>query len=335
MPARLNLDDALIASLYQEGKTGKEIADLLGCSTIPIFDRLRKSGIPIHSGRTRHEISTDKIASLYQDGYSSIEIGKMLDCSDAMIRGRLKKAEVELRTLREWRSKAVNGHIFDEIDTEEKAFWLGFITADGNVHFPKRGGTPRFSMGLSEKDREHLIRLREFLGSDHSIMTYRTMVKLAITSKPLCEGLMKWGVVPRKSYNFQGLPEIAPELKHHMLRGLFDGDGHIGIRKDNRRGQGDTPIVHLVGHRQCMQEVRAIFDEFCHRHPPIEKPVAAKSDLIGSIRYGSQSDTVSILKYLYKDANIFLERKKVKADEIISRWGRKFYYGEWKQCRLL
>ena len=55
---------------------------------------------------------------------------------------------------------SVCDHIFDNIDTEEKAYWLGFLYADGYVS----EFNSTIELSLEEKDLQHLERFRSFLG---------------------------------------------------------------------------------------------------------------------------------------------------------------------------
>ena len=50
--------------------------------------------------------------------------------------------------------------IFETIDTEEKAYWLGFMYADGYI------GASRYSVGinLSLKDIDHLKKFCKYMG---------------------------------------------------------------------------------------------------------------------------------------------------------------------------
>ena len=59
----------------------------------------------------------------------------------------------------------INENIFDNIDTEEKAYWLGFIYADGNIS--SEGN--RFEINLSAKDLDHMLKLKRFLNYDGEI----------------------------------------------------------------------------------------------------------------------------------------------------------------------
>ena len=52
-----------------------------------------------------------------------------------------------------------NSNIFEKIDTEEKAYWLGFLYADGYVD-PERG---EIILGLAEKYKEHINKFINFL----------------------------------------------------------------------------------------------------------------------------------------------------------------------------
>ena len=58
--------------------------------------------------------------------------------------------------------KKYNRHIFDTIDTPEKAYWLGFIIADGYLNINRR----MLRIKLGDIDKSHLIKYIEFLDGD-------------------------------------------------------------------------------------------------------------------------------------------------------------------------
>lgn len=64
----------------------------------------------------------------------------------------------------------INENIFEKIDTEEKAYWLGFIYADGYVST----NTYAFGIELSIKDIDHLIKFKKFLSWDGEIKISKT-----------------------------------------------------------------------------------------------------------------------------------------------------------------
>lgn len=90
-----------------------------------------------------------------------------------------------------------NKFIFDKIDNEEKAYWLGFLYADGSV-----GSTDnRVELGLAEKDYNHLVKFKNFIGLDNNI-SYRPQTKsyrYSFKNKIFKEILIKQGCVPKKS----------------------------------------------------------------------------------------------------------------------------------------
>src|SRR5579863_1325734 len=81
---------------------------------------------------------------------STYEIAKIFNCSANVIQKEFKKAHLPIRDASHAKQKyPINENIFDEINTEEKAYWLGFLYADGNV-----SKTNRTRLSLAEEDRE-------------------------------------------------------------------------------------------------------------------------------------------------------------------------------------
>lgn len=126
--------------------------------------------------------------------------------------------------------------LFEKIDSEEKAYWLGYLYADGNVS--ERANT--ISLALAEEDIERVESFRAFFHLEDKKITKKTKKKdgkeyisyeFAVNSKVIKEQLMKLGCIPRKTFLTQ-FPDddiVPADLKHHFMRGYFDGDGHVGF----------------------------------------------------------------------------------------------------------
>lgn len=90
-----------------------------------------------------------------------------------------------------------NRYIFENIDNEEKAYWLGFLYADGSV-----GSTDnRVELGLSEVDKNHIEKFKQFIGLDNKV-SYRPKSKsyrYTFKDKIFKDILIRQGCVPNKS----------------------------------------------------------------------------------------------------------------------------------------
>lgn len=142
---------------------------------------------------------------------------------------------------------AINHHIFDILDTEEKAYWLGFIWADGCITNVKENKLNyAFELGLSIKDIEHLRKFCKFADIPETKIKVRKnnglnkdreyyLCRVQISSKHLWNTLNNYGCYPNKTTN-EIFPSIKifskPELITHFIRGFFDGDGWVYL--DNR-----------------------------------------------------------------------------------------------------
>lgn len=122
-----------------------------------------------------------------------------------------------------------NEHIFDVIDTEEKAYWLGFIFADGYISSRDNG----FELSLKGSDIEHLHKFNKFMEHNKDNVKLgevknkdKTFLRCrwGIVNKHLWNTLNNLGCTPRKSLTLQ-FPNISEELEIPFIRGYFDGDG--------------------------------------------------------------------------------------------------------------
>ena len=144
--------------------------------------------------------------------------------------------------------KNYNRHIFDIIDTAEKAYWLGFIVADGYLNTNKN----MLRIKLGNVDKEQLIKFIDFLGGDETMLksekhniTGNTQWYVSCYSKEIKDALVDLTVEQGKS-GHEHVPSIPQHLYRDFIRGLWDGDGFI---RENLTGIG------LVGSYECLSFV--------------------------------------------------------------------------------
>jgi hypothetical protein len=132
-----------------------------------------------------------------------------------------------------WKKRTVHPSLridyFQKIDTKDKAYWLGFLYADGSLT-ANTGGTVYITIELNKKDEERIDRFCEALCLCEDKKTYRTRhgaenVMISFACKAMSNDLMMHGVSFRKS-KIVRYPVLADrELELAFLMGYYDGDG--------------------------------------------------------------------------------------------------------------
>ena len=190
--------------------------------------------------------------------------------------------------------------------TEDVAYWVGFIMADGNLHEHK-SGSKVLQFGLSKKDEIHLRKFKSFLRTEKPIYECkkRDACVLAIHSKQIFSDLQYYGVTPRKSLTAE-VKNITEDMCRHFWRGVFDGDGHI---------KKSEYSIFLTGSSLLCEQ----FSDFIFKTIGVRQSVRKYKDKnVYYINYtGKNSRKISEL--LYGDSNISLDRKLVVANEYIKR----------------
>lgn len=217
----------------KKGYSIKYIAKtLLKCRESSVSSILKENGIKLTNGRTIERGKEKEIIELYLNKKLDInQIAKRFSCSCCVISNILKRNNIE--TISHPRiNKRQKEDYFRNIDTEHKAYWLGFIFSDGNIY------KNRLTIEIQERDVELLERFKKDLCLNSKIITRHrentTVCSIQMTSASLCKDLENYGIVPNKTLITKHLPTIPVELLPHFLRGLIDGDGWITLDKNGR-----------------------------------------------------------------------------------------------------
>lgn len=199
--------------------------------------------------------------------------------------------------------------VFDSIDNEESAYWLGFLYADGNISSTGN----RLEVRLSIKDLSHLEKFRSFLKLTTEIRTGicngNGFCHLSIRNKHLWNTLNNLGCHPRKSLiiKFPKLNIFKGNIKKlilHFIRGYVDGDGCLSMYKPKDKNTFRTELS-LVGTKEFLTTVNKLFKNKGYIRNKSCKNWENKAYSL------SFSDLISrkIARYLYEDSTIYLERK--------------------------
>lgn len=220
--------------------------------------------------------------------------------------------------------------MFDKIDTEEKAYWLGFILADGGVRKHKSGST-YLKLALSNKDEEHLKKFKKFLNVNNKISKYKVrssqtsekryeVCEFQIGKKEITSSLEQYGIVPNKTFSIS-LPKVPKELVRHLIRGIWDGDGSVLYAANKKYPNNYFPRVQLCGNKQILDAVQEVFKKELDINPS----KLSKNSSIFLFRKETRN-AKKIIEFLYKDSNIYLDRKYQKAVQGI-KWTPKYKKG--------
>lgn len=179
----------------------------------------------------------------YNQKISFTQIEKITNFPVSSVRRVFKKLGLQsfVRTVDTvyYRKYKVNENYFEQINTPEKAYWLGFLYTDGcNYKSKKRAGVVIFS--LQAQDKDAVFNLKKALDSEHPISFVKKgggQYRLSISSGKLSRDLVKLGCIPAKSkiLQFPTFDQVPKHLMRHFLRGCVDGDGSIMCTNKKRR----------------------------------------------------------------------------------------------------
>ena len=234
----------------------------------------------------------EHIAELYKSGISGMKLCKRFGCSNQLIYRALRRQGISARDNRKYR---FDQDYFGSVDSEEKAYWLGFIMADGHVRVRKGSK----SLVLTSIDFEHLEKFKKAIkhGGDikpHSNNTYR----FEACSGLVVKDLITLGVVPRKSFCTSVSP-IDKKLIRHFIRGVVDGDGGIGYYGDSWR------ISISPATQSFINDLKTIIN----KDFGIDGGGIDKRGKTFVLTFGGNAQAYNLGNILYGDSSIYLDRK--------------------------
>lgn len=212
------------------------------------------------------------------------------------------------------RKHRANDSFFTVIDSEEKAYLLGFLYADGYL-----ANDGRMGCRLTEDDIEIIKLIQKYIAINSPIeytnnqnIKRRPQVSIRWKSHQMYQDLLNLGFCVDKTHTDSNVFSYVPnELKLAFIRGYCDGDGNV--RFDNRSTSGwyRCSISFVNGTSHVLKDIEDFLETF-DIHGYIRK---CKNYYV--LVYERVVDAAKIAYLLYNNANIYLTRKHDKAIQMI------------------
>lgn len=252
----------------------------------------------VHIYQKYLNIDIDYVCRLYKEGFSCSEISKEISSSITTVAEIIKNHNLTRSRSDCVRKYHFNEDFFKNIDSEEKAYFLGLLYADGTVG----SKTNNIEITLQERDSAILDTFKKCINLEKSIYVQskdsRIYHRLSITSSKFKHDLIKHGCIPNKTFKVT-LPVIDKSLYRHFIRGCFDGDGCISIGKK-------SIMFNITGHIDLLSEIQNIMvNDVQLKHTNIQKA----GNRSHTIYFCGKINCQKICKWLYTDANVFIQRK--------------------------
>jgi intein-encoded DNA endonuclease-like protein len=254
-------------------------------------------------------ISKLQIIEAYQSGKSCYKLATICKCTPQTIFSILKKANIPRRTLSKAATKYTHDiTYFDQIDTAEKAYFLGLLYADGNI------SKNVLSISLQEEDKIILEKFKMHIKYTGPVKLVKKtgnrkqQYRLSITSQFLVSALFKYGLYPNKGTSLIFPVNLNSLLYSHFIRGYFDGDGCIYTNNNHK-----DYLFSIVGPYQFLEYIQNILiDNLQLNKTKLYNPKNCKINNLHILTYQGRNNLIKIRKFLYKDHTLYLNRKYLK-----------------------
>lgn len=294
-----------IIEMYKEGKSGVEIKKITGISYCKIYKVLNSNNLIRKKDYSQYKTT---ILEMYSNSKTIIEISQITKICSKKIRKILVENNIRIKKTSEInRKNRFNENYFENIDSSDKAYFLGLLYADGNVYLARN----RVQITLKNEDVYILHKFSEKIDSSAKLYIDREKYsKLIVDSKKMCSDLIKLGCFPNKSFTirFPTDEQVPKEFIHHFIRGIFDGDGCIYFN-----GLEYSYGIEFTSNEYFLHQISEYLRKNGLKVSKYYKRYKDKEFSCGSIHIYERRDNPIFYNLIYKNCeDLFLKRKKEK-----------------------
>lgn len=301
-----------IIKLNKENVQSRKIAKQLNIGEDAVYKFLKKNNLKSPKPMKKLNINdVEFIKKKYLEGLTIKQIHEKYFrgiVSSENINYHLKQAGI---TRKACKVSILNHDYFEVIDTEEKAYWLGFLTADGCVqHHKNKGESYSIRLELKTSDKYMVENFANAIETDRIVRDYikdkKSTSYITVFSKKMFNDLGKHNVIPNKTLSLENIPNTIPdELIRHFIRGYFDGDGTVY----NYICKGKNKLVFgFYGTEKFLNSIksRLIEDNVIVSEANVYNQKEAN---VSMLLYTIRDDIKRFFDYIYSDSSIYLTRK--------------------------
>ena len=268
-----------------------------------------------------------ELIAKYETGkYLCSDLSTEFQVSRPAISIQFKKRGIKLNKhrARTNRKYTLNEQYFDVIDTQEKAYFLGFLYADGTNC--KNGR--RVDLTLAEEDKEILEKLAALVESNKPLIRVKIKDRQPTRQDQFCfsmngtrisQRLTDLGCMNNKTFKlkFPTKEQVPEHLRRHFIRGYFDGDGGISFTMPPSRNCMVYKIS-ITSTQDMLNSIKYLIQKDLLVNISIRPSYAPKRDkkIIMELDIVGRKQVMAFLDWMYKDASISLQRKFNKYREM-------------------
>jgi Mor family transcriptional regulator len=321
--------------LFKSGTSLRQITKDLNLPKRKVKEFIDNNNIKIPTNKDRYnEEFLNTLIKEYDEGLSIEKLSKKYSCSSNIINKKFKELGVEQRSIYDRNRKyKINHNVFDNIDSEIKAYYLGLFVTDGSMS--SKGAD--ISIRLIYSDLEILQRLSYLFYDCDRAFIYdakdgsNPTAKLYVSSTPIKQKLIELGITPNKTFTTHYLPCITEEYHRHFIRGLIDGDGYLGLRKEM-----NGAAIILTGTQALLSRVGEILKQKLNIKFRLKKDTNKNTFSLNITHYG---DVKTVCNWLYEGSTIYLKRKFNNYQEICIKYyelyGTKYSKEQFKDIKQM
>ena len=256
----------------------------------------------------------EEICNKYLKGFSNKQLSEIYNIHRTSVQRILKRNNIKLRKQNVTTRKNFILNFKGDILTNNDAYILGLIWSDGNLR------KNCIEIVLQKNDENLLKDISQYVYSKNTL-TYREgkntifngkeylckpQARFRITSKEITDKLRKIGLIENKSLICR-FPKIESIYIPHFIRGIVDGDGCI-YTKNIRSCKVDIISNHIMAN-----EISNIINKTLK----IRSKVYLKTENVSTFTISGRLQILKFLEWIYKDADLKLDRKYKKYKELI------------------
>lgn len=261
----------------------------------------------------------NQIIKAYKNNMSLRQIEQKFNATRSTVGKFLEKRGIKTSQGNHYRKYFHDINFFEQIDTEEKAYWLGFMFADGYiVNNENNYGEDDFGLTLAEDSLDCLEKFKSSLKatnpirSDTSKAKGQTQYKLVIRSQKTVNDLISHGCVKQKSLILEPPKGVPQELIKHFIRGFFDGDGSL-TRCQSKDGSSINFTINITSTFLMISWIYEILGKG-NIFPEKRRENTWYYSLGGNLQ------VLNFCHYIYDDATIWMDRKYARYQELLHKY---------------